>query len=591
MAKEATTKDPMVEYVVGEFERYEQFHRERFDKAEKTYDHWANKPPKREYQWMNAVHVPVTVEGEQTITPKLFTALFPTDAPLEVKVEGDTPPEQGVRIKSILQHFFRVSNVQGECWPMLTQNTLFGTGYIEAGTWKVKRAWQHDEEGFRYNAIVENRPDCNFVSFFEMFPHPGKIHIDDGLPLIRRRFCDAEFLKNLFDNPGFDTANLKRALDSKMPNATGRVPQMQKKPWDEYEILEYWGPWDASYKDAKGVVTKKAIPYWIIVINREVMIRGIENPFNHQLPPFCKVKLFEDAKPCWFGVGIGQIGRPTQERLNKIVNQRLDNVDLVLNKERVYNGNDLLINTKKLGVSKPGQAHKVSDVNTSLKWNETPDVTKSSYEEEKLAKQDYREATGATAHLMPEAGSEHRTAMGIQMLQGTAGTRFRPVLRQLEIDFIQQIAMFFFANLKQFMTEDEWVIVTGKNGEQEPIRISPQDIQAKAFFIPTGVSETMAKEVQVGQLMRFKELTMNDPTVNRVEINKRIAELMGFKDMQELFVQQPPQPTGPAQPGELGQNERQLISQRLAEGASPDQIKREMLGPPPMPQPAGAGAQ
>ncbi|GAJ13711.1 unnamed protein product, partial [marine sediment metagenome] len=90
---------------------------------------------------------------------------------------------------------------------------------------------------------------------------------------------------------------------------------------------------------------------------------------------------------------------------------------------------------------------------------------------------------------MPEIGSEHRTAMGIQLLQGTAGMRFRPVLRRMETDLIQALAMFFFSNLKQFMTDSEWVQITGKGGEVKPVQITPEQIQAKVFFIPTGISE------------------------------------------------------------------------------------------------------
>jgi hypothetical protein len=570
-------KDKMVEFVTSEFNRYEQFHKERFDKAEKTYEAWTNKAAKRGQPWQNNVHVPIMVEGEQTITPRLFTALFPTDAPLDVHVEGDTPEEQGMRIKGLLQHSFRVADVQGEALPMLSQCTLYGTGYIDGGSWLVKRGWQVDEFGNRYNTIVESRPDAKFVSFFEMFPHPAKLSVNDGLPLIRRRFCDAEFLKNLQDNPNWDTSKIEEALNSTPVFKTKDAAKIyQTKPWDEYEILEYWGPWDESYDKDKEVATKKAVPYWIIVINRAVKIRGIPNPYNHQMPPYCKVKLFEDTKPSWFGVGIGQIGYSTQERLNKLVNQRLDNVDLVLNKQGCYNGNDPLINVKKLGVSQPGKWHKVSDTQLSMRWMDTPDVTASSYKEEELAKNDFREATGATAHLMPGEEGAHRTALGIQMLQGAAGMRFRPVLRKMELDFIQNIAMFFFSNLKQFMTEEEWVLITGKGGELQPVRITPEEIQAKVFFIPTGVSETMNKEVQVGQLIRFKEITMQDPTINRQEINKRIAELMGFKDINRLIV-----PQQPLSQGGLGPQEQALIRQRIAEGADPAAIKEEMLGVPP----------
>ena len=573
-----TQKDPMVEFVVKEFERYEGYHADRFARDEKIYDHWMNKPPARDYSWQNAVHVPLTFEAEQTITPRLFTALFPTDAPVEVLVEGDAPADQGIRIKGIIQHYFRVANVQLEANPTLTQTTLFGTGYMESGCWLVRRGWVIDNDtGTRRNTIVESRPDCKFVSYFEIYPHPAKLRMDDGLPLCRRRFVDAEYLKSLTDDPRFKFENLQDALDS-TPTVRGQSlnAAYQVKKGEEYELIEYWGCWDESYEKEGKIVKNKAVPYWIAVINRRIKIRGIPNPYNHQKPPFVKAKLFEDAKPSWFGIGVGQAGVSTQERTNKIVNQRLDNVDLVLNKQGCYNGNDTLINTKKLQVSKPGQWHKVSDVMGSLRWMDTPDVTSSSYREEELAKQDFREATGATANLMPEIGSEHRTAMGIQLLQGAAGMRFRPVLRQLELTVIQEIAMFFFSNLKQFMSSSEWILITGKNGQVEPVLISPEQIQAKVFFIPTGISETMNKETQVGQLLRFKEVTMNDPTINRQEINKRLAELFGFKDIQTLLTPiQMPEQNG------ISSQDQQHIQQRLAEGATPEQIKQELLGPKP----------
>ena len=145
--------------------------------------------------------------------------------------------------------------------------------------------------------------------------------------------------------------------------------------------------------------------------------------------------------------------------------------------------------------------------------------------------------------------------------------------------------MFYFSNLKQIMTNDEWIIITGDNGTTEPIQVSPEDIQAKVFFIPMGVSETVNKEMQLGQLLRYKELTMDDPTVNRQEINKRIADLFGFKDVQKLLT--PIQMTPGDQNSILTPQNKLKIQQRLAEGATPDQIKAELMGGAPNPGPGG----
>jgi hypothetical protein len=252
----------------------------------------------------------------------------------------------------------------------------------------------------------------------------------------------------------------------------------------------------------------------------------------------------------------------------------------------LYNKNDTLLNKRQLEVSKPGKAIGVSDVETSVKFIDIPDVTAEAYKEEEMAKQDFRESTGATSAMMPSDAQDeqHRTAMGIQLLQGAAGMRLRPVLRNIELDGIQTLAMFFFSNCKQFMTSPQWIQVTGEQGQQYQVKVTPEQIQAKIFFIPTGISETVNKETQLGQLLRFKEVTMNDPTVNRAEVNKRIAELFGFKDLNKLIV--PQQPIQQAQGG-LPPEMQQRIQQRLAEGASPESIKMEMLGQKPSAEPEG----
>ena len=578
------TKDPIVEFLVEEFKRYEKYLYDRFKIAGEIVEHWNNKPPSKNFDWMNAVHCPITFASEQTITPRIFSALFPTETPIDVRVFGEATEGQGIRIKTALEHNFRLADVQGESMASLVQNTLLGTGYVEI-PYLYRKAWQVNRMGERYLAVVDRRPDCKSVNFFEMYPHPAKLHMNDGLPIIRRRYCDAEFLKNLAESPDSKFENLQDALnsDSTVNQSTpildekGRPMDMKKR--DEYEMLEYWGPWDDSYTGPdKEVVKRKAVPYWITIINRSVKVRSIPNPYNFQHPPYAKFIFFPECKPSWFGVGIGTVGKPTQERLNKIINQRLDNVDLVLNKQGCYNGNDPLINPKKLQVSKPGQWHKVSDTISSIKWMDTPDVTASSYKEEELAKADFREATGAAVPLVPTATDQHDTATGINLLQGAAGIRFRPVLKKLEKDFISEVAIMFLSHLQQFQVLPEWMQMVTDDGTEQPILVKPEDLQAKTQIIPTGVSETLNKEVMIGQLLRFKEVGANDPTINQAELNKRIAELMGFKDISKIIIQQNPTQMGP---GQLSPEEQQYVQKRLAEGASPEQIKLEMLGQPP----------
>jgi hypothetical protein len=148
----------------------------------------------------------------------------------------------------------------------------------------------------------------------------------------------------------------------------------------------------------------------------------------------------------------------------------------------------------------------------------------------------------------------------------------------LEVELIQDLSTMYLSMLQQFMSQPEWVKVVNQDGSESQIQIFPEDIQARVYFIPTGVSELMNKDFQVSQLLKFKEMTRDDPTINRREINKRISELMGFKDVNKLIVEQP---NITIQPGGLSPEEQERLQQRIAEGASPEQIKAEFLGQPP----------
>jgi hypothetical protein len=124
----------IVDYLVQEFTKYENFHKEFFLEAKEIMDNWNCVPPSADDDWRNQVPSPATLEAEQTITPRMFTALFPTDAPLDLVCEGETPQEDGVVIKGLIQHYFRVGKVRGKSLAPMSQCTLLGTGYADAGS-------------------------------------------------------------------------------------------------------------------------------------------------------------------------------------------------------------------------------------------------------------------------------------------------------------------------------------------------------------------------------------------------------------------------------------------------------------------------
>ena len=127
----------------------------------------------RAYTWQNAVHVPITFEAEQTISPRIFSALFPNEAPVDIELVGEADDDEGIRILELIKHQFRVSDVQGEAVPSIQQCSLLGTAYMYS-PWLFRTSWQVNSRGQRYQALIDNRPDlrnmCQFLKCFHILP-------------------------------------------------------------------------------------------------------------------------------------------------------------------------------------------------------------------------------------------------------------------------------------------------------------------------------------------------------------------------------------------------------------------------------------
>lgn len=154
-------------------------------------------------------------------------------------------------------------------------------------------------------------------------------------------------------------------------------------------VREYWGRFSP---DGKPSNEKE---YVITIVNDAKVIRLEENPYITDdnpmgLRPF---ELFVDSDQPNELYGVGEI-EPTetlQIGVNKVRNQRLDNVDFVMNRMWIYD-RAMGINPRDL-ISRPGHVIGSDDIE-GLKAVETPDVTSSAFAEEDRYLRDFQMATG-----------------------------------------------------------------------------------------------------------------------------------------------------------------------------------------------------
>ena len=300
---------------------------------------------------------------------------------------------------------------------MWVKDTLiFGTGLVKI-YWK-----RYDEEEY-------NDPDLELVDILDFFPDPKSVDIDSGDFSIHRTIIGLAGLKKLKKPDGNDLyKNLNQLVDTPSnevqsrsvggtikSGTVGDIDNQQNlgtpfrgSPSKQVELLEFWGI-NPNEDDKEWVVT---------VANRNTIIRSEENPFKGRRP-FIKMHI-DPVNHEFMGIGAIEPIKHLQYELNDTRNQRIDNINLILNKMFIIlrGGN---VDKQDL-ISRPGGIME-EDVPGAIRILDTPDVTSSAYQEEAIIKQDAQNTVGVTDIIQGQLRSASETVQGTQLNQTARGAQ------------------------------------------------------------------------------------------------------------------------------------------------------------------------
>jgi hypothetical protein len=333
------------------------------------------------------------------------------------------------------------------------------------------------------------------------------------------------------------------------------------------EVVEYW--------DKDKIYTIGA---------RKVILKEEDNPFDGLLP-FVMAR-YVPIQHELYGIGIPEIALDLQEELNTVRNQRMDNVNLIIN--RMFIANKYAdINLDQL-VSYPGNVILTNDIN-AIKDLDTRDITKSAYMEEEIIKNDLDNATGEFMYLRGAPPERRETATGIVRLQQAGTARFDTIVKLLEFTVVRHIAKMALWLDYQFLPKEELQKIIGDEDYDrlgsEKFYEQPIDVMLKQYnFQPMGSSTTAVKEVRIQQTMQAYSLFNQDPQIDQTELKKMVLDALDIKNQSKLLLQPPATP--PAS-GMGGATEGQGQAQGGPEGAP----KEGGPKPPNMPQPPAPGDQ
>jgi hypothetical protein len=500
-------KDDLLNKILERYETASQFRSEFEEKWKRYYRLYRSKSPAKDDMTKANLFIPEVFTTIETIMPRLVSGYLATSKPPVDLVGREIKDHQNAEATKALITY-QYENLD---FP------IFLNDYVKPallyGTSIAKVYWKHDPRSY-------DGPMLEVVDIFDFFIDPEARSIDDARFVIHRKMISMEELKErqklgIYKNvdrikhgEGTDQ-NRNPALDR--DEVTARIEDIR-----DVELLEYW--------ENDRVV---------VVANRDVILRDSANPFSHGKKPFVDIN-FITVPHEFYGIGIIEPLEGLQNELNTKRNQRLDNVNLIIN--RMWMMQSGAIDDIRQLRSRPGGVIVTNDIN-GLKPLPVDDVTTSSYNEEERVVRDIHNTSGINEFVRGnQVMGGNITATEVKIKSEQATTRLDYNLKMMSEKGIRKITQMVIQLNQQFIDMPKVIRIVGAEGV-EYRKISLYEISGnfdvKVNPDPAGIGE----EERLEKATTALQLLQNVKGANPAPLVRDILEKLGINEqiISEVF--------------------------------------------------------
>lgn len=417
----------------------------------------------------------------ETITPRMV-ANEPTGSFYPVE-EGDVATNQ--ILNALIKYDWRRAVMFPKLVTFVKSLLLFGTAFgrtywdfrecektrMEPKTINGKTVWTPTSTK-KYTYTEYDGPNFEVLNIYDCFPDPNATSLDNMRWFIYRSFKTIDELEDENDARGSEywknLDELKSAIKDKK---------------DKDERKRGYQPQDINYREHRRVMLSTqelhgediSNPEFVILIRYEkerwvftvpeygIVIRDVDNPYFHgQLPIIYGVDYPYPGE--LYGMGeIEPIDR-IQRAINAVLNQRLDNVQLVLrNMWKVKKNSGVDMHTL---VSAPGNIVTTDDMEAVDTIN-VPDVTGGTFVQTMnyltAAMQNGSGITDYTMGINTNLHTANETATGTRLIQQEANAQFKLKIQLFNSMVIERIANQWKDLRIQYTTDKQKIRIIGRN--------------------------------------------------------------------------------------------------------------------------------
>lgn len=208
-----------------------------------------------------------------------------------------------------------------------------------------------------------------------------------------------------------------------------------------------------------------------------------------------------------------RLAREVQTEINEVANQRIDNVKFAMNK-RYFVKRNRQVDLRSLTRNVPGSVTLMTDIEGDVKVLETPDVTRSSYEEQDRLNLDFDEIGGNLSQSSVQSNRRlNETVGGLEMLNAGANQVENYDLKVYVETFVQPLIKQLVL-LEQYYETDEVILAIAAEKAQLLQRFNMDQVTDDLL------SQRLTMKVNVG----------TGATSPAQRINNLITSLVGLKN-------------------------------------------------------------
>jgi hypothetical protein len=245
--------------------------------------------------------------------------------------------------------------------------------------------------------------------------------------------------------------------------------------------------------------------------------------------------------PC----GLTELISPLQEDANDIANQRRDNVALALNK-RYFAKRTANVDYKSLTRNVPGSITLVDDINTDIRWDNPPEVTGSSYQEQDRISLDFDEIAGTFSPGSVQSNRKlNETVGGMNLLSGDANAITEYQLRLFSSSWVEPVLKQVVRLEQAYETDETILTIAGGKAKIQQFGVNRITDQMLQGMVTVRISVGFGA---INPQQRIEKLVMGLNSVGQFipallqgldgrEIVTEIFGALGYKGAERFFPQ------------------------------------------------------